>query len=446
MKRLLFFALLLPLLATSQIISSDSSSINFGVVMVGSTDSSLVTLTNNSVIPLNVTNIKFYSIYGEVPFSTSQSTFSIPGNGTQSVWIYFSPVQNVLHNSIMVVQHNANSGHEAIPLMGQGRFPLAYYNLTENLTEEALKLALKTRITQGYIQLSYNAARDAMFMTIDNKRQNGQNATVNTLECVYTGFNKTSYTSRSNAQGTSPNFNTEHTFPQGFFNSNLPMRSDIHHLYPTTNNSNSQRGNKPFGVVTGGTPVTLGGGSFFNNTTFEPRNVQKGQTARAMMYFVIRYQDYSNHFSVQQNILKNWHNTYAVDSIEERRNNDIFIVQGNRNPFVDYPQLEKRITNFVANSVAPSQPGLDVVQSSINFGTFFAQTQDTFDYVLVNRGNTVINFSNFNLTNTALLSFAAGSGINSSLNPGNAIEISIIAQSNNTTTISESLTFTTNLT
>ena len=446
MKRLLFFALLLPFLATSQIISSDSSSINFGVVMAGSTDSSLVTLTSNSVIPLNVTNIKFYSIYGEVPFSTSQSTFSIPGNGTQSVWIYFSPVQNVLHNSTMVVQHNANSGHEAIPLMGQGRFPLAYYNLTENLTEEALKLALKTRIAQGYIQLSYNAARDAMFMTIDNKRQNGQNATVNTLECVYTGFNKTSYTSRSNAQGTSPNFNTEHTFPQGFFNSNLPMRSDIHHLYPTTNNSNSQRGNKPFGVVTGGTPVTLGGGSFFNNTTFEPRNVQKGQTARAMMYFVIRYQDYSNHFSVQQNILKNWHNTYAVDSIEERRNNDIFIVQGNRNPFVDYPQLEKRITNFVANSVAPSQPGLDVVQSSINFGTFFAQTQDTFDYVLVNRGNTVINFSNFNLTNTALLSFAAGSGINSSLNPGNAIEISIIAQSNNTTTISESLTFTTNLT
>jgi hypothetical protein len=164
------------------------------------------------------------------------------------------------------------------------------------------------------------------------------------------------------------------------------------------------------------------------------------------MYFVIRYQDYSNHFSVQQNTLKNWHNTYPVDSIEQRRNNDIFTVQGNRNPFADYPQLEKRITNFVANSVAPSQPGLDVVQSSINFGTFFAQTQDTFDYVLVNRGNTVINFSNFSLTNTALLSFAAGSGVNTSLNPGDAIEISIIAQSNNTTTISENLSFTTNLT
>jgi len=268
MKRLLFFTLLLPLFATSQIVSADSTSINFGVVLVGSTDSSLVTLTNNSVAPLNVTNIKFYSIYGEVPFSASQSSFTIPGNGVQSVWIYFSPVQNILHNSTMVVQHNANSGHEAISLSGQGRFQLNYYDSTENVNEEALKNILKRKLARGYNQLSYNAARDAMFMTIDNKRLNGQSAAVNTLECVYTGFNKTSYTSRSDAQTTSPNFNTEHTFPQGFFNSNLPMRSDIHHLYPTTNNSNSQRGNKPFGVVTGGTPVTLGGGSFYNNTTF----------------------------------------------------------------------------------------------------------------------------------------------------------------------------------
>tara|TARA_B110000046_G_scaffold28052_1_gene28771 strand:- start:66308 stop:67957 length:1650 start_codon:yes stop_codon:yes gene_type:complete len=446
MKKLLFIALVLPLFATSQIVSSDSASINFGVVMTGTSDSSLVTLTNNSAATLNVTNIKFYSIYGEVPFSTSQSTFSIPGNGTQSVWIYFSPVQNVLHNSTMVVQHNANSGHEAIPLMGQGRFPLAYYNLTENLTEEALKLALKTRIAQGYIQLSYNAARDAMFMTIDNKRQNGQNATVNTLECVYTGFNKTSYTSRSNAQGTSPNFNTEHTFPQGFFNSNLPMRSDIHHLYPTTNNSNSQRGNKPFGVATGGTPVTLGGGSFFNNTTFEPRNVQKGQTARAMMYFVIRYQDYSNHFSVQQNILKTWHNTYAVDSIEQSRNSDIFAVQGNRNPFVDYPQLEKRITNFIANSVVSSQPGLDIVQSAISFGTITNQSPTSYNYVMVNRGNTVINFSNFSLSNTSFLSFAPSSGGTTSVNPGDAIVISIVANTTNAVSFNETLNFTTNLT
>ena len=446
MKKLILLALLLPLFATSQIITADSSSINFGVVLVGETDSALVTLTNAEPGTLNVTNIKFYSIYGEVPFSAAQTVFTIPGNGSTSVWIYFSPIQNILHNSTMVVQHSATSGHEAISLHGQGRFALSYYSSTENLNEQTLKIALKARLTLGQTTLSYSAARNAMFMTIDNKRFNGQGAAVNTLECVYTGFNKTSYTSRSNAQTTNPQFNTEHTFPQGFFNSASPMRTDIHHLYPTTNNSNSQRGSKPFGTVTGGTAVTLGGGSFYNNTTFEPRNIQKGTTSRAMMYFVIRYQDYSNHFSVQQNILKTWHNTYLVDSIEQRRNDDIFTTQGNRNPFVDYPQLEKRITNFVANSVAPSVNGLDVLQTSINFGTFFAQTSDTFDYVLVNTGNQIVNFNNFALSNTANLSFAAGSGTNTALNPGEAIEISVIAATSNSTTINESLSFSTNLT
>lgn len=445
MKRFLLLALCLPLLATSQIISADSTSVNFGVVMVGSTDSALVTLNNSEPTPLSVTNIKFYSIYGELPFSASQTTFTIPENGSQSVWVYFTPDQNILHNSTMVVQHNATSGHEAISLTGQGRFPLAYYNSTENLNEQALKVALKARLSLGQTTLTYNAARDFMFMTIDNKMQNGGGATVNTLECVYTGFNKTSYTSRSDAQTTSPQFNTEHTFPQGFFNSVLPERSDIHHLFPTTNNSNSQRGSKPFGVVTNGTAVTLGGGSFYNSTTFEPRNVQKGPTSRAMMYFVIRYQDYSNHFSVQQNILKTWHNTYPVSATETARNIATELVQGNRNPFIDYPQLEKRITNFVANSVAPAVNGLDVLQTSIDFGIFLNQAPHTFDYVLVNRGNTVINFSNFALSNTSDLSFATGSGTNTSLNPGDALEISVIAQTSTTLTLSENLTFTTDL-
>ena len=445
MKKQILFLLMLPFISMAQILVPDSSSINFGDVMVGDTDSVQINITNTTGNPVTVTNIKFYTIYDEFPFSALSTSFTIPANATAPVRVYFSPIQNVLNNSVMVIQHNASSGHEAIELEGQGKFPLTYYNSTENLDEEPLKTALKTRTGQGYNQLSYNAARDAMFMTIDNKMVNGQGANVNTLECVYTGYNKTGYSSRSNAQSTSPQFNTEHTFPQGFFNSNLPMRSDIHHLYPTTNNSNSQRGNKPFGIVTNGTPVTLGGGSFYNNTTFEPRNAQKGMTARAMMYFVIRYQDYSNHFSGQENILRSWHNNYPVTTIESTRNDDIFTVQNNRNPFVDYPQLEKRITNFVTNSVAPVQYGMDVLQTAVDFGTVATQQADTFDYVLVNRGNQIINISNLALSNTSFLSFASGSGSNSFINPGDALEISVVAQPTATGNFNENLTFNTNI-
>jgi len=438
-----FFSLLIT--AKGQVIEPSLNQLNFGSVDVGEMDSLSLTLQNRSNQSLQVTNIKFYTIYNDFPFSASNNNFSIPAQGSAQIWVYFEPVHNILNNSEMVIQHNANSGSESIDLRGQGVFPNPYYNTTQNLEEESLKVALKNRLAVGYNQLSYAAARDAMFMTIDNQFQNGQGAPSNSLECVYTGYVKTGYSSRSNAQTTSPQFNTEHTFPQGFFNQSLPERSDIHHLFPTTNNSNSQRGSKSFGVVNNGTPVTLGGGSFYNSSTFEPRNVQKGRTARAMMYFVIRYQDYSNHFSTQQNILRNWHNTYPTDSIERRRNNDIFTVQNNRNPFVDYPQLEERISNFVGNSVAPVVNGLDFPQSAIDFGNFSIQQADTFEYVIVNRGNQDVVFSNFSLSNTTLLSFAASFGANDTIQPGDALIIPVIIQSTMAANINESLNLNTSI-
>lgn len=444
MKRLLLALLFLPFLAFNQEIRSNMTQINFGNVFEGTTDSVQITLSNKSISPINITGFKFYSIYNANPFFVKQNSFSIPAQSTRNVWIYFSPIQNILHNSEMVVQHNATSGFVAIDLIGQGKFSNTYYNSTENLSEQALKTALKTRLAQGYIQLSYSNARDNMFMTIDNQRTNGQGATVNTLECVYTGTVKTGYTSRSNAQSTNPNFNTEHTFPQGFFNSSLPERSDIHHLFPTTNTSNSQRGNFPFGVVTGSGTWSQGGSKKVNGL-FEPRNAQKGKTARAMMYFVIRYQDYSSHFSTQETVLRQWHNLYPVTAEEVRRNNDIFLVQNNRNPFVDYPQFEERITNFVSNSVAPQIFGLDVLQSAINYGNVPILAADTFDYVLVNRGSRIIQFSNFNLSNGAILSFQGNSGNNATLIPGEALVVSIILQPTAAGSINETLSFSTNI-
>ena len=271
-----------------------------------------------------------------------------------------------------------------------------------------------------------------MYATIDN---NG-----GTVECVYTGRTAT-FNSRTGANNNS--FNCEHTFPQGFFSQNLPMRSDIHHLFSTDVSANGTRGNKPFGVVSN--PSWNVGGSKSNSSTFEPRDAQKGWTARAMMYFVIRYQDYSNHFSSQESILKQWHNAFPPNAAERTRNNDIQAVQNNRNPFVDYPQFEKRISNFVSNSVAPQVFGLDVLQSNIDFGLIIRNTPDTFDYVLVNRGNRDIIFSNLSLSNSTDFSFAGNSGTNSTLVAGESIQISVIANAGNTGTVSGNLNFSTNI-
>ena len=442
MKRFLLFALNIPLFLSAQVLTVDQTQLTFGSVNELTTDSLPLIITNTSAAPVTVNQLKFYNTYNSAPFSTSETNFTIAANGNKTIYVKFNPKHNIQHNSEMVIKHTANSGFTHVDLIGQGTYSKAYYSATQNLEEEQLKQAIKTTITNGMsMNISYSAARDEMFMLIDNEKTNGQAATVNTLECVYTGTKITGYASRSAAQSGNPQFNTEHTFPQGFFNSNLPMRSDLHHLYPTTNNSNSSRGNNPFGVVTGGTNV--GGGSKSSSSLFEPRDAQKGTTARAMMYFVLRYQDYSNHFSVQQNILKQWHATFAPDAVEERRNNDIAIFQGNRNPFIDYPQFAERITNFVSNSSAPAISSIDVTQASINYGT--VSTDTLFNYIIVNTGNTVINLSNISLSNTTDLSFDPAFGSTAAINPGEAFSFPIKLLANTFGSISETLSFSTGL-
>jgi len=441
MKQLLLLAICIPFFSTAQVLTVNQSQLNFGTVNEISIDSLQLTITNTSAAPVTVNQIKFYNTYNTTPFSVSESSFTIAANGNKAVWVRFSPKHNILHNSEMIIKHTANSGFTRVDLMGQGTYSKTYYSTTENTSEEALKTALKTRLGQGYISLGYNNARDAMFMTIDNEKTNGQNATVNTLECVYTGTKITNYSSRSAAQNGSPQFNTEHTYPQSQFNSAEPMKSDLFHLYPTTNNSNSNRGNNPFGVVTNGTAT--GGGSFYNSSMFEPRDAQKGTAARSLLYFVIRYQNYGNHFTSQENILKQWHATFAPDAIEQRRNDDVFAVQGNRNPFIDYPQLVDRITNFVTNSSAPTINSIDITQPTISFGT--VNTDTLFNYIIVNTGNTTLNLTNITLSNTTDLSFSPAIGASATLNEGEAFVFPIKLTANTFGALTETLSFNTGL-
>ncbi len=442
MKRFLSLILLLPFFVTAQVLTVDQNQLNFGSVNDTTMDSLSVILTNTSNSDITVNQVKFYNTYNSTPFSVANDNFTILANSSKTIWVRFQPSHNILHNSEMLIKHTANSGYTSVDLIGQGVYSKTYYAASQNTSEEQLKLALKNIITTGMAtNKSYNEARDEMFMVIDNKKVNGQNATTNTLECIYTGTVKTGYTSRSDAQNTSPQFNTEHTFPQGFFSSNLPMRSDLHHLFPTTNSSNSSRSNSAFGVVTNGTAT--GGGSFYTSNLFEPRDAQKGASARALLYFVIRYQDYNNHLSTYQNIIKQWHTTFLPDTIETKRNQDIFTFQGNRNPFVDYPQLADRITNFVVNSSAPSIFSMDVTQSSINFGTVSIDT--LFNYTLVNTGNQDILLTNIILSDTSQLQFANQLGSSDTLKVGEAFVFPIQLLVNSFGAVNETLSFNTNI-
>ena len=87
---------------------------------------------------------------------------------------------------------------------------------------------------------------------------------------------------------------------------------------------------------------------------FEPEGFIKGQLARTYFYMSIRYynifeccdESQVNKFDLKPwtiETLKNWNNLYPVSQIEINRNNKIYVLQGNRNPFVDNVGWVKKI-------------------------------------------------------------------------------------------------------
>ncbi|MCX7958261.1 MAG: endonuclease [Deltaproteobacteria bacterium] len=208
-----------------------------------------------------------------------------------------------------------------------------YYPGTEGLKNNALKDKLN-QLIKNHTSLGYNLAREKMFAEIDNKD--------GWVECVYTGFRL-----QTNTIPNSNIMNTEHTWPQSMGADNEPARSDLFHLFPTKSDANSRRGNYPFGTVVN--VVWSDGGSKLGtnakgNTVFEPRNVHKGNTARAMFYFSVRYNLPID--NEQESELRKWHSLDPVDNDEITRCNMINSYQKNRNPFVDWPSFVNDIEDF----------------------------------------------------------------------------------------------------
>ena len=155
-------------------------------------------------------------------------------------------------------------------------------------------------------------------------------------------------------------YNREHSVPKSWFNKQSPMVSDIWHVYPTDGKINGMRSNNPFGEVGSGASssknefskwgkcVTPG----YSGTVFEPNDEYKGDFARTYFYFATRYQSQINNWGGifissyphivgwQLNMLLRWHEQDPVSQKELDRNEAVYDSrQGNRNPFIDYPEL-----------------------------------------------------------------------------------------------------------
>ncbi|MBF9239912.1 endonuclease [Hymenobacter sp. BT683] len=281
--------------------------------------------------------------------------------------------------------------------------------------------------------LDYGTARGRMYNYVDNFN--------NKVTCVYSGYaENVPYSASSTNTGVVNDINCEHTIPQSWFNEVTRMRSDIHHLYPTRIQWNSDRGSDPFadipdatttGWLRGTTRLTsiptsnIDEYSEDTNAQFEPREDHKGNLARSAFYF---YTVHANeNFDASRGVitaladlatLYRWHLADPVDAHEIERNNRVAAVQGNFNPYIAYPATVATAWGFApagsafsfataTGSLAEGNTGTSTYTFTLNLSA--AATAATTIQVNASVNSTATSGTDFTFASPTIVTFPAGS-------------------------------------
>jgi endonuclease I len=323
--------------------------------------------------------------------------------------------------------------------LAYSQIPSNYYDSANGLSGYALKTQLKNIVTSGH---TYNASSyDNLFTAYASTDRDYYYENDGSLLDIYsenptgseTSYNIPNDECGGNITGEGQCYNREHLFPQGFFNNSdaLPMVSDIHTVVPTDGFVNNGRSNYPFGIVSNtntsyanGSKWGTGNNYGYTNRVFEPIDEFKGDIARAMLYFAVRYEDNWNDSGWEApdaspynplngtsdqfyetwfiNAMLDWHAADPVSQRELDRNDEAYNFQGNANPFVNHPEYAALIWNPVPDTQAPSDPTNLVASNPTDNSINLSWTAST-DNVSVTSYD--IYQSGVNLYNTVTTSF-----------------------------------------
>ena len=224
--------------------------------------------------------------------------------------------------------------------------PNGYYNNAENTIGTDLKNKLHN-IIDDHTTKSYGAAYDILEES-DVDPNNSNNVIL-----IYSGESVNGPNQYNGGSG----WNREHVWAKsrGDFGNTAPEGTDIHNLRACNINLNSTRNNYSFDNCDINCSQSFG--NYYSGTArvFEPRDQDKGDVARIIFYMEVRYEGdngeedlemtndilFSNNeprHGVRSTLLE-WHELDPVDDFERNRNDVIYSYQGNRNPFIDHPEL-----------------------------------------------------------------------------------------------------------
>lgn len=244
--------------------------------------------------------------------------------------------------------------------------PAGYYYFAKNKKKAELKTALHTYCAPMK-EFEYGSGPGFTWEGFYYTDRNADNSVIdmysNTVR-TFSGF--------SSIEG----MHIEHSFPKswwGAYDNNA--YKDLFHLYPADATTNITKSNLPLGEVTG-TPTldngvskigTNGFQSTYTENCFEPANEYKGDFARSYFYISTIYENFSqlwqspmlnnNTYPVWKpwalDLLLKWHRQDPVSAKELKRIETIYGIQGNRNPFIDYPDLAEYIWGADSTKVYP---------------------------------------------------------------------------------------------
>lgn len=240
----------------------------------------------------------------------------------------------------------------ALLLLGDVAFsqPAGYYDAASGKSGQELKSSLND-IISGHVDFSYSQARYII---------NYSDADVNNPNNVILFYTQRSQDATT--YGTGGDFiNREHVWAKshGDFADIRPMDGDAHNLRPADASVNEDRSNKDFGVVKpNGFQHSEATECWYNENFWEPGFATKGQVARIIFYMATRYEGEAGESDLEAvngstngsspthgdlADLLEWNRLYPPTDFERRRNDRIFSIQRNRNPFVDNPDFAELI-------------------------------------------------------------------------------------------------------
>jgi len=242
-------------------------------------------------------------------------------------------------------------------LFVNGQIPPGYYTAADGKTGVALQAALHN-IIKGHTYISYDALWTA-FQTTD-KRSDGK--VWDPYSDIPSGTPPYEFTFGTdqcgNYSGEGDCYNREHSWPKSWFGGEVePMYSDLFHIYPTDGYVNNRRDNYAFAKVGSATWTAQNGSKLgscstpgFSGTVFEPVDGYKGDFARSYFYMATRYYTEDSGWpggdettgsqlkAWALTMMLQWSTQDPVSQKETDRNNAIYAIQHNRNPFIDHPE------------------------------------------------------------------------------------------------------------